>query len=120
MDNQRVLQRQGRLAAHRQIVLDAVPYWSCESRYASRFDRHVEALRTYVEREQHCNVPQHHLELVGDEPVALGSWVVKQRMLQRQGRLAAHRQIVLDAVPCWSWGLRPKSQASKAVKTVQP
>lgn len=89
------------------------------SAYESRFDRHVGALRTFVAREQHCNVPYAHIEAVGDEQVPLGRWVAYVRSRQRHGNLAHAQQVVLEAVPYWSWERRRPGPTAKAARNAE-
>ena len=89
------------------------------SAYESRFDRHVGALRTYVEREQHCNVPYAHTEPVDDEQVPLGRWVAYVRSRQRHGKQALPQQGVLNTVPHWNWERRRPGPGAKAARNAE-
>lgn len=90
--------RQGKLSADRIAVLDAVPHWNWEPT-ADNFQRGLEALQHFVEREGHALVPQKHAE----DHFPLGSWVSKRRASHRAGQLAADQVACLEAIPHWSW-----------------
>jgi superfamily II DNA or RNA helicase len=63
----------------------------------------LDALARYAAREQHTNVPPHHIEELDGTPVELGSWCATQRQLRRRGGLTAARVRSLDAQPHWTW-----------------
>ena len=88
---QRQLRREGRLSADRIQRLDHLGFeW--EPR-ATAWDEMFETLVQFKERAGDCNVPS---DLPYDPHLA--QWVITQRQLRRQGRLAADRIQQLDAL----------------------
>ncbi|MCQ9178685.1 Helicase associated domain protein [Streptomyces sp. IBSBF 2953] len=57
------------------------------------FQRGLAAARAFQEREGHLDVPQRHIENLGDEPVSLGQWLANLR--RRRSRLSPQRQAML-------------------------
>ncbi|WP_119581022.1 DEAD/DEAH box helicase [Streptomyces europaeiscabiei] len=57
------------------------------------FQRGLAAARAFHEREGHLEVPQRHIENLGDEPVRLGQWLSNLR--RRRSRLSPQRQALL-------------------------
>ena len=78
--------------------LEALPGWTWAV-HADSWDRHVDALATFVEREGHAAVPTGHKE----RGVSLGSWVIRNRAEYRQGSLVESRIAQLQAFPGWIW-----------------
>ncbi|MEV5901297.1 Helicase associated domain protein [Streptomyces sp. NPDC052127] len=57
------------------------------------FQRGLAAARAFREREGHLDVPQRHIENLGDEPVRLGQWLTNLR--RRRSHLSPQRQALL-------------------------
>ncbi|WP_416972230.1 Helicase associated domain protein [Streptomyces sp. 4F14] len=57
------------------------------------FQRGLAAARAFQGREGHLDVPQRHIENLGDEPVRLGQWLSNLR--RRRSRLSPQRQAML-------------------------
>ena len=92
--------------------------------FESRFERHLGALRAFVAREGHTNVPYGHHELIGADDVHLGRWVAYVRSRERQGRLSGAQRAQLDQIPGWHWELRrpgpePKRQRNTEIKNLR-
>jgi hypothetical protein len=68
-------------------------------REAANFQKHLAALRIYVKREGHANVPRRHKE--GE--VWLGIWVGKQRRKHRVGDLPSEHYTILSSFKGWAW-----------------
>jgi hypothetical protein len=68
-----------------------------------RWERHVEALAQFAQREGHTNVPAAHVEIVDGAPVELGRFVASRREAARVGTLAPGYRADLEAVPGWVW-----------------
>jgi hypothetical protein len=66
---------------------------------SGRWERNLAMLKQYVEREQHANVPDAHVE----DGFPLGSWVGATRSRHGRGRLGAERSAVLEAMSGWTW-----------------
>lgn len=88
----------GRLARGLEAIFEALPGWTWDV-YADAFERGLDVLRRFTEREGHCAVPQAHREA----GFALGDWVSCRRQDRRLGRLAAARAEALEAPPGWTW-----------------
>ena len=87
-----------RLARDLWATLGALPGWTWDT-YADAFERGLDVLRLFAEREGHCAVPQPHREA----GFALGDWVSDRRQDLRLGRLAPERAAALEALPGWTW-----------------
>ena len=100
--------------------------------FENRFDIHLRALRSFVARERHCNVPYSHIE--GD--VNLGRWVSYIRARRRKDlraktggssssvdrpeRVPAHHVQALESVYGWTWDARrgpmPKTERNDEIR----
>lgn len=112
-------------AAHRQVVilqgrlslLAAVEGWQWTE--PERFDRGCTALRAFLAREDHLNVPPGHVE--SDFP--LYAWIREQRARWRSGRMRSIEVAQLESLPGWSWGIptprRPRRAFEDAVSQLQ-
>lgn len=78
--------------------LEELPGWTW-SVLAESWDRHIEALQAFGDREGHAAVPTGHVEL----GLPLGSWVIRNRAERRQGILSATRVAQLETFPGWLW-----------------
>jgi hypothetical protein len=96
--NQRALKRKGLLAPDREKKLDAIMFdWNPvdDSGFEAKFAKLVE----FKAREQHCNVPQRHVE----GTIPLGKWLNQQRT--QKDSMPAERRQRLDALGV-VWNLR--------------
>ncbi|MGV7633065.1 Helicase associated domain protein [Mycobacterium kansasii] len=76
--------------------LESLPGWSWDAR-GDRWNRKLELLRQFQQREGHALVPQGHIE----DGVNLGSWVNEQR--NKEKTMKAERKALLESVPGWTW-----------------
>jgi superfamily II DNA or RNA helicase len=73
--------------------------WSWTPANELSWDRAVEHLRNFQEREGHSNVPQYHIE----QGFKLGQWVANQRNAYRRGTIKTDRKNKLEEQPGWTW-----------------
>lgn len=83
-----------------------------------RWQRHLDALHTYIAREGHSRVPATHIETITrhgtPEQLALGTWVSYARQRYRAGKLSPARIADLAGLTDWEWGpLRPGPSADE-------
>ena len=92
----------GRLTDRQIAKLVALPGWSWDLQ-DYKWERGFQALRSFVEREHHTNVPPGHVEL----GVNLNAWVNRQQHHYKIGRLQRQgdRLSRLEAIPGWKWWL---------------
>jgi len=96
---QRVYRRSGSLSPAHQEKLEALGFpWepgqgSWQGQLSQSWEDHLRELAAYKERTGHTRVPHHR-----GADKKLGGWVVRQRFLNRQGRLPPDRVRQLDAV----------------------
>jgi superfamily II DNA or RNA helicase len=88
--------KRDRLTESQRAKLEELPGWTWDI-YESDFQRNLELLRGFVEREGHARVPQSHHE----EGVNLGTWVATQRV--NRDKLEPRRRAQLEAVSGWLW-----------------
>lgn len=88
--------------------------------YSQRFTQRLDALRAYVAREGHPNVPLAHTEPGPDgRPIELGRWTAYLRSRHRKGILPPEQQAPLEQIPGWTWEIRrpgPKPLADRNTK----
>jgi len=91
----------GRLDAAQVKALEAVRGWTWYGvpSKEDRFGRGLEALRRFVKRTGHSNVPSYHVE----EHFLLGTWVARMRQAYRDQRIRIDRIAALERVPHWTW-----------------
>lgn len=94
----RVERLRGELRAERVAELNAFDGWSWEPR-RDDWLRAMAALRSFVSREGHSQVPQSHVE--GE--IRLGTWVTSQRSLYRRGAMDQTLAGELEEIPGWRW-----------------
>jgi superfamily II DNA or RNA helicase len=97
--NRRSDRTRGRLDPARITELEALPGWTWDTR-ADDWTASLAALRAFVAREGHAQVPYEHIE----HGLPLGKWVSSRRTQLRRGRLDPARVAELEALPGWSWG----------------
>ena len=90
------------LGHEERILLETLPGWQWDGR-VDNFDRHLQLLLAFAQREGHARVPQDHVEA----GVRLGTWVSNQRV--RRSTLTRDRRARLEAVDGWSWDGRDDS-----------
>ena len=81
--------------------LQSLAGWSWHTRNEA-WDRAIELLRIFAEREGHAQVPARHEE----GGFRLGAWVGNVRSRGRRGLLAPDRARQLEDIPGWSWHVR--------------
>jgi hypothetical protein len=93
----------GLLNDRRIAKLVALPGWTWD-RQDDKWERAFAALRSFVDREGHANVPRGHVE----NGVYLYAWVMRQQDHYKMGRLQRQgdRLARLEAMDGWKWWLR--------------
>ena len=91
-------QRTGRLGSARAAELEAFPGWTWDP-VADVWAAGLAALRAYVAREGHAQVPKGHVEA----GFGLGTWVANRRGEHKAGRLDPARAAELKAIRGWTW-----------------
>jgi superfamily II DNA or RNA helicase len=86
------------LSRHRRERLEALPGWTWHE-FDARWEEAYAVLVTFVKREGHARVPQHHVE----GKFALGHWVTNQR--RYRDNMAEGRRERLEALPGWTWNV---------------
>lgn len=102
LNGRRSAYKKGLLPENQRLELEAIPNWTW-SPIDEIYETRVEALRIFVQREQHSNVPKGHIELVNGVQVPLGSWVSSRRSLYKRKKLAKLEIERLNSVPGWTW-----------------
>jgi superfamily II DNA or RNA helicase len=80
-------------------LFSALEGWSWISANELSWERAVEHLWNFQEREGHSNVPQYHIE----QGFKLGLWVANQRNAYRRGTIKTDRKNKLEEQPGWTW-----------------
>lgn len=95
----------------RRARLEALPGWTWDP-IEARWREGFTILQRFVEREGHARVPAKWRE----DDYGLGGWVVRQRVLWREGRLDPERRERLEAVPGWEWqpSMGPRPHLARA------
>ncbi|MDX5929436.1 helicase associated domain-containing protein [Acidiphilium acidophilum] len=92
--------RQGVLSAERIAALEAIPGWTWDAVGSEQWEKGIEALRAFVEREGHTSIRHKHVEPDGFK---LGHWACARRTEYRQGNLSDKRIEELESIPGWTW-----------------
>lgn len=92
------------LLTNRRQRLEELPSWSWAP-HADSWDRHYEALLTFVRERGHAAVPTDYEQ----EGLTLGSWVIRHRYEHKHGLVPSERVARLEAVPGWLWDTRDAS-----------
>ena len=72
--------------------------------YQQKWTRNVEALKYFVGRHGHANVPSAFQVTANDgSQLFLGPWVSKIRSQYRKGKLLPHRARELEEIQGWHW-----------------
>jgi len=95
---QRSRYRRGTLEPERVARLEGVLDW-CWDGDEGNWQRNLAAVRRYLVREGHADVPANHVE----DDLAIGNWVTCRRAEHRKGRLSSGRVAELEALRGWSW-----------------
>jgi superfamily II DNA or RNA helicase len=77
--------------------LEAIPEWSWSETYDERFDRGIAALKSFISREGHSNIPVRHDE----GGFKLHAWVYDIRRAKK--KLSPDRVSSLAEIPGWEW-----------------
>lgn len=96
---QRQLYGAGRISDNRKQALEQIPEWTW-NHSGLPWQRGIELLREYAEREKHTNVPKNYLT---EEGLLLGTWVSAQRGIFRRGRMSVEQQQEIQKIPFWVW-----------------
>jgi Helicase associated domain len=97
--DQRDRLRRGKLDDARANRLARVPGWTWRPAQ-SQWDRGVDHLRSFIERDGTALVPQ---GVVSGDGSGRGAWVARQQLQHRQGVLDPNREARLEALPGWTW-----------------
>ena len=95
---QRTRLREGTLLDERRVRLEQLPGWIWH-RHSDSWERHYDALLSFVDREGHAAVPTGHVEA----GMPLSAWVIRHRQDHKAGKVPADRAARLDALPGWTW-----------------
>ena len=72
--------------------------------YQEKWSRNVTALKDFVEKHGHANVPSAFSASAADgKELFLGPWVSKIRSQYRSGKILPHRARELEAISGWHW-----------------
>lgn len=71
--------------------------------YQEKWSRNVLALKNFVERNGHADVPSAFSVEVDGKQIFLGPWVSKVRSQHRAGKLVPHRSRELEEISGWHW-----------------
>jgi len=95
----RSARNKGALPPERVAMLEAIPGWIWDAR-GDRFQRGLDALRSFIAREGHARVPQKYTTR---DSFPLGTWVNARRAQHDRGVLSPDRVTTLEALPGWTW-----------------
>jgi len=98
---QRAFRAKGQLASDRIARLDALPGWAWDARLV-QWEEGFEFLSRFAASEGHSRPAAHYIE--DDYPI--GTWVARQRVVYKQGKLEDDRVARLQGLPGWSWDPR--------------
>jgi superfamily II DNA or RNA helicase len=85
--------------------LEALPGWQWDP-FEANWQAAYQALARFAARNGHTFVPPDHVEPAAggnEQPQPIGRWVTYQRSDQHAGKVPAHRQRLLEALPGWTW-----------------
>jgi len=99
------------MPAERKTRLEALPGWTWDTKQ-TQWEDGLARLQAYVAETGHCRVPANH---VTDDGFKLGAWVSKQRA--KREIMTADRRTRLEALPGWTWSIRPAPRG--AVKNAE-
>jgi superfamily II DNA or RNA helicase len=89
----------GRLSEYEEAQLEALPRWTWDLK-ETKWERGLEALCSFVEREGHGRVPTGWVEA----GYPLGVWCQNVRAFGRRGQLSRDRRTAIEkASPGWAW-----------------
>ncbi|WP_163720926.1 DEAD/DEAH box helicase [Mycolicibacterium psychrotolerans] len=98
VNTQRLAHFEGTMTPSRRERLENVSGWSWDAR-AENWERAFGLVEDYVREHGNARVPHSHRV----KGIALGAWVVTQRMQRKKGTLPAKRQQRLSSLPGWIW-----------------
>lgn len=93
----------GRLEKKRVQLLQRLDGWEWDSHFAAKWEKGYRRLKLYRKRMGHVLVEQRYRD---PDDFRLGTWVLEQRQMFREGRMPKHRQERLEAVDGWAWNAR--------------
>ncbi len=105
VSNRRSEFRKGMLAPERVVELEAIKGWTWDP-IEDAYQQWLAALKQYVTREGHANVPGTHKETIDGIEYNLGTWVSTRRKEFRKNKLAPERVVELEAIKGWGWSSR--------------
>lgn len=80
---------------------------------STRFNRYVQALQQYINREGHGLVPANHTEVLEGSEINLGAWVGYMRQRKKNNQLPQDRIDRLSSISEWNWGPLKPGPATK-------
>ena len=98
---QREAKRDGSISIVRIQRLEPLVGWTWDA-LADNWESMFSSLVEYVQGEGHARVP---LRCKSPDGTNLGNWVIRQRMLKKEGKLDFATQEKLQALTGWSWDL---------------
>jgi len=98
---QRQIYKKGGLSSKQIELFEQLPDWVWDGREA-HWPRSFKLLQKYAQETGHVNVPFNYKTENGYN---LGVWVAKNKTLYRQGKLSKERQIALEQMLGWTWGV---------------
>lgn len=96
--------KNGTLEKDKIKALNAVPGWKWVDR--SSFDKRCNALKNYVARYGHAQIPADHIE----NGIRLATWCTAQRAKYRKNLLDSYQIQSLESVDGWKWDVRARPQ----------
>jgi len=97
--SRRQQKRNGSLSDLEIARCETYPRWTWDAR-ASQWEDGHEALQAFYRREGHLDVPSGHRE----SGIRLASWMKSRRRDYQKKSLSPARILLLESVPCWTWG----------------
>ena len=120
--SQRRKYQAGQLDNEQKEMLEAIAGWEWEPEHTYRSSKWLIAigvLRQFAEREGHCNVLSHHVEVADGEEFRLGRWVANRRSEYRRNQMSPDRITELEAISGWEWtGTKPTRPVTKPTRPV--
>jgi hypothetical protein len=95
----------GKLAQDRIDALEALPGWEWDKLEAD-YQRSLNALKQFVDREGHARVSYAHVETFDGEDIPMVTWVNSRRSDYAKGKLSQDRIDALEALTDWEWDQR--------------
>ena len=95
--------RKGKLSQDRIALLEEIPGWEWGPKRLA-LEQRLEALRTFILREGHSDVPFGYIVSIDGVDLFLGQWVSAQRRSYHKGELGQKQIAAIEAVRGWHWG----------------